>query len=212
MTNQETDEELIRRSKLGDKAAEEELVIRYADRVKSVVRLLYLAGGDKDDLFQESSLGLLTAIRTFDPEKIREKTGSQVTFSTYATICIRNKAFSAIRSANSEKHKPLNEYISLDADQDDDTAGSIYSYEAKSDEAAEPEVIYLKKELFEELTAYMNRVLSGMELQVAEMYYRECASREEIAERIGKDPRAVDNALTRIRTKLRSFVQDREDE
>ena len=101
------DSDLAERAKSGDRAAEEALVLRYGRLVRACARPLFLMGGDSEDLVQEGMMGLLTAIREFDP-------GRTVSFRAYAETCIRNRLFSAIRAAARSKHTPLNSYVPLD--------------------------------------------------------------------------------------------------
>ena len=62
------DSDLAERAKSGDRAAEEALVLRYGRLVRACARPLFLMGGDSEDLVQEGMMGLLTAIREFDPD------------------------------------------------------------------------------------------------------------------------------------------------
>ena len=71
------EEELIRRAKSGDEEAENVLLDHYKALVKKSARVLYLEGGDREDLLQEGMLGLFKAIKTFDFER-------GASFSTYA--------------------------------------------------------------------------------------------------------------------------------
>ncbi len=96
-----SDEELCGKSADGISGAEEELVRRYGRIVRMFARPLFLAGGDSEDLIQEGMFGLLTAIRSYNPEK-------EASFRTYAEICIRSKLATAVRAAQRDKHLPLN--------------------------------------------------------------------------------------------------------
>ena len=101
-----SDEELCSRAAQGDPGAESELVRRHGQLVRACARPLFLVGGDGEDLIQEGMLGLLTAIRGFDP-------GRDAAFRTYAEICIRSRLYSAIRAAQGDKHAPLNQSVSF---------------------------------------------------------------------------------------------------
>jgi len=88
--SQLSDAELLSRVTAGDAAAEEALAERYSRLVRICARPLFLAGGDSEDLIQEGMLGLLSAIRQYDP-------ASNVPFKAYAEVCISNRIYSAIR-------------------------------------------------------------------------------------------------------------------
>ena len=91
-----TDEALCLQAASGDRIAEEALVMRYNRLVRICARPYFLAGGDSEDLIQEGMVGLLSAIRVYDPAK-------EASFRTYAEVCIKNRLISAIK-ARSEEH------------------------------------------------------------------------------------------------------------
>ena len=91
----------------GDRDAEDALAARYLRLVRICARPLFLAGGDSEDLIQEGTFGLLSAIRNYDPV-------DGASFKTYAEHCIRMRLLSAIKSASRLKHVPLNDGISLE--------------------------------------------------------------------------------------------------
>ena len=101
------DNELQRLAAEGDAAAEETLIDRYARLVRICARPFFLAGGDSEDLTQEGMLGLLSAIRRFDPK-------GSTPFRTFAEVCIRNRIIGAVKSASRKKHDPLNDGVSLE--------------------------------------------------------------------------------------------------
>ena len=101
------DTELQKLSAQGDRLAEEQLVSKYMRLVRICARPLFLAGGDSEDLIQEGMFGLLSAIRQFDPEH-------NTSFKTFAECCICNRLKSAVKSASSLKHTPLNDGVPLD--------------------------------------------------------------------------------------------------
>ena len=102
-----SDSELAELAKAGDRAAEEALVVRFGRLVRACARPLFLMGGDSEDLVQEGMVGLLAAIREYDPER-------KVSFRAYAEVCIRNRLLSAVKAASRDKHTPLNSYVPLD--------------------------------------------------------------------------------------------------
>ena len=91
----------------GDSYAEEELVSRYMRLVRICARPLFLAGGESEDLIQEGMFGLLSAVRQYNNEH-------NASFKTFAEWCIRNRLRSAVKSASSLKHDPLNNRVPLE--------------------------------------------------------------------------------------------------
>ncbi len=183
-----TDEALCAKSADGVSAAEEELVRRYARLVRASARPLFLAGGDSEDLIQEGMMGLLTAIRSFDPDKA-------ASFYTYAEICIRSKLVTAVRAAQRDKHLPLNHSISFETPLFDGTSEFLFS----SEESPE-DVVIGREELQERLDALKGQ-LSGFEAEILS-YYLGGLTCAEIAGRVGRTTKSIDNAVQRIRRKM----------
>ena len=175
----------------GDRDAEDALAERYLRLVRVCARPLFLAGGDSEDLIQEGTFGLLSAIRRFDP------TGG-ASFKTFTEHCIRMRLLSAIKSASRLKHFPLNDGISLEELSEDPGAELSALPELIRHN---PEELILAEESREELNAAFSRCLSRFEIKVLDLYL-EGLSYREIADRLCRDAKSVDNAVQRIRRKL----------
>jgi len=184
--------ELARRAAAGNADAEETLVTGYSRLVRACARPYFLAGGDSEDLIQEGMLGLLSAVRTFDPQK-------GVKFATYAEFCVRRRIYSAIRSASGNKHTPLNSYISLESPQLDE--GNTHSACFLRD----PEDSVIARESAGEVERLLYGALSRFESGVLELFL-EGMSYKEMGARLGKSDKSVDNAVQRIRKKLSQIL------
>jgi len=184
--------ELAQRALAGDTAAEESIVTEYSRVVRACARPYFLAGGDSEDLIQEGMLGLLSAMRTFDPAK-------GVKFSTYAEFCIRRRIFSAIRSASGQKHTPLNSYISMESQQLDESSTQSAYY------LRDPEDFVIARESAHEVERLLYGALSRFESGVLELFL-EGMSYKDMAARMGKSDKSVDNAVQRIRKKLAQIL------
>ncbi len=193
--NEMSDEELVLRGQTqGDLEAEEQLLKRYGEVVKREVRFLFLVGAETEDLTQEAMIGLVKAIREYTPDR-------GAAFHTYATSCIRNQIRTAIKTAGRKKHQPLNSYISIYADSTEQ-GEQLLSEQIGDGNDGNPETLYLKQERIRELEQSIKQKLSPLEQRVAVLYL-EGGSHAEIAAEIGKPERSVNNALTRIRNKLK---------
>lgn len=186
-----SDEQLQSFSVVGDRDAEEALVSRYMYLVRSCARPFFLAGGDSEDLTQEGMFGLLSAIRQY-------KLDSGASFRTYAEHCIRMRILSAIKSASRLKHFPLNDGMSLEQLSEDSNSQLSAIPEALRHS---PENLVLARESKEELYAAFLRHLSELEIKVLGLYLDGLSYRD-IALCLGKTPKAIDNAVQRIRRKL----------
>ena len=186
-----SDQELQACAAAGDPDAEEALAERYVRSVRICARPLFLAGGDSEDLIQEGMFGLLSAIKEFDPMN-----GSS--FKTFAEHCIKMRLYSAIKSASRMKHFPLNDGMSLE--QLSEESNSQLSAGTESFHRM-PEDLILARESKEELYNALSNCLSKLESKVLDLFL-DGLSYQDIASRLGKDTKSVDNAVQRIRHKL----------
>ena len=186
-----SDVDLLSLASSGENKAEEALAERYMRLVRACARPLFLAGGDSEDLIQEGMFGLLNAIRQFDP-------GTGVQFHTFAEHCIRMRLLSAVKSASRLKHLPLNDGVSLEQLSEDPSMQLSATPDVL---LRNPEDMVLARERTEELYAELAQCLSRLEKQVLALYL-EGLSYREIASRLGKEEKAIDNAVQRIRRKL----------
>ena len=186
--NNQSDEILCQFVGEGDILAEEILVSRYTRLVRVCARPLFLVGGDSEDLIQEGLLGLLSAIRSFQPNH-------NASFRTYAETCIRNRLRSAIKAARGGKHSPLNDYISVEAPLFDGSNGQHFPSEESPEDA-----FIIREELRERFYDLKGR-LSGFEFEILP-HYLLGLSCSEIAQQVGRTDKSVDNAVQRIRKKM----------
>jgi len=187
-----SDEQLQRMAVSGDSLAEDVLAGRYSRLVRICARPFFLAGGDSEDLTQEGMLGLLSAIREYD-------VSLQTTFKTFAEICIRRRILSAIKSASRLKHTPLNEGVSLEELISSETGSSKSC--PPLDFRRVPEEQVLARESADEFFHTYSRCLSPFENEILLLFLDGLPYRA-IAAACGRDEKAVDNAVQRIRRKL----------
>lgn len=177
---QYSDETLCTLAASGDRIAEEVLVMRYNRLVRICSRPFFLAGGDSEDLIQEAMFGLLKAIREFDPTR-------DVSFHTFAEVCIRNRIRSAVSAAGGGKHAPLNNSVPMEPSLLDVSLG--------------PEDSLILREEDDERLQQLNTRLSPLERQILELFLTGLSYRE-IGEKVGRSAKSVDNAVQRIRRKV----------
>ena len=186
-----SDEQLWKEASNGDVNAEGQLIQRYSRIVKVCARPLFLMGGDSEDLIQEGMLGLLSAVRQYDPSK-------ETSFKTYAELCVKNRIYTAIKSAARMKHTPLNDYVSFQSPHFDESRTLSNGY------ARDPEELIITKERLDEITNNTLGCLSKLESQVLSLYL-DGLSYDEISKALNKTPKSVDNAVQRIRRKLAQY-------
>ncbi len=148
-------------------------------------------GLELNDLIQEGMLGLSKAIDAFDEH-------GDTMFYTYAKLCIERKMLSYVISSGRSHQKALNESISIDS------AFSDLEYAFKND-TSNPEKILINEEKKQDLINKAKDILTDFELQVFDLK-ASGFNYKEIAELLDKEPKAVDNAIQRIKNKLKSEV------
>ena len=183
-----SDEELIKKFKAGETSVADYIIDKYKGLVRKKARLFFIEGGDQEDLLQEGMLGLFKALREYDP-------GRQASFFTFAELCITRQMLSAIEAASRKKHQPLNASVSLEAMDENQLSGAFGI-------ASGPEAMLVEKESADQLLSEIYDKLSPMEKQVLE-YYLEGLDYLQIAKVMNKPGKAIDNALQRVRSKIR---------
>ena len=196
-----SDEELIaklREKEMAPYGREDEIQDYILSKYKPLVRrranALYLIGGDTDDLIQEGMIGLFKAIRDFCPDK-------DSSFYYFARMCVERQMYTAIEASQRKKHAPLNSYISLYDDSDE--KGRALADVLTGEEDENPEYLLIDRESVQQKLETLSQNLSKMEKQVFD-YMLEGLNYRQIAEKMGKYPKAIDNAIQRMKGKAES--------
>ena len=194
-----TDEELIMDFRGGDTAIMDYLLEKYKPMVKKKAKAMYLLGGDSDDLIQEGMIGLFKAVRDYD-------SAQEASFGTFAQICVTRQLYSAIRASRRKKHLPLNSYISLyDNEEISEEKESELIQIQNIASTNNPEDLVIHKESEDSFMNELEGNLSELERKVLYLHLLGTDYRT-IAKLLGKSPRAVDNALQRIKTKAEELL------
>jgi len=199
------DEELILRLRDGDSAITDFIMDKYKNLVRSKAKAMFILGADNDDLIQEGMIGLFKAVRDYD-------TGRDASFYTFAELCITRQIYNAIQASGRQKHIPLNTYISLYATNgNQDMPESELIHTIPAGRGNDPEELILEKEKLEVLEQIIDAELSIFEKAVLDLYLTGM-SYTQIAAVLGKDIKSTDNALSRIKSKIRKELKFREGE
>jgi RNA polymerase sporulation-specific sigma factor len=198
-----SDNELVQAARTGDDGALAELLTKYRAFARVKARSYFLVGADREDIVQEGMIGLYKAIRDFNPDM-------QSSFRAFAELCVTRQIITAIKTATRQKHGPLNNYVSFSrpVGSDDDgerVLGDVIPTVAISD----PADLVISGERIRALQAHFDEVLSDLETEVLRLYV-EGKSYQEIAERLQRHVKSIDNALQRIKRKLEGHLQARE--
>lgn len=195
-----TDGELIDRLRRGEESIMDYICDKYKNLVRSKAKSMFILGADNEDLIQEGMIGLFKAVRDFD-------SGRDASFHTFAELCISRQMYTAVQASKRQKHFPLNTYVSLDSgDAALDGQEGIHLTELLADRTEQsPEELFLDKERVAYLEEAIDRELSDFERQVLDLYMTGM-SYSEIAKVLGRDEKATDNALQRLKAKIRKML------
>lgn len=200
--SQYSDEELISRLRDGESEIMDYICDKYKFLVLSKAKSMFILGGDSDDLIQEGMIGLFKAVRDYDY-------GRDASFYTFADLCISRQMYTAVQASNRKKHSPLNSYISLYAGRDSQEGSGEFSLEIEglsSKEDSDPEQIMISRENYEHLNELIEKELSNFEKQVWDLYLTGMTNTQ-IAKVLGKDAKSTDNALQRLKNKLKKAMK-----
>ena len=197
-----SDEQILNLYKTGDENALDFLLNKYKSLASKIARSYFLVGAESEDILQEAMLGLYSACRTYIDN------GSS--FKSFATLCITRAVQSAVKKANRLKNKMLNESLSLsnqgtvllDGKDEEDDDVSLYV----PSQILDPEDALLAEEQKRELNKIINENLSLKEKRVLVLYLNGL-SYSQIAEELGDNTKAVDNAISRTKKKLEELLK-----
>ena len=199
---QYSDEELMMQLRDGNTGIMDFIMDKYKNLVRSKAKSMYILGADSDDLIQEGMIGLFKAVRDFD-------SGRDASFFTFADLCISRQIYTAVQASRRQKHIPLNTYISL-YETARENPGLNGEDTALVDilmlgSGQSPEELVIDKENVEQLEKTIEKELSGFEKQVLDLYLTGMKYTQ-IARVLGRDEKSTDNALQRIKSKLRKVI------
>ena len=190
-----TDEQLIRCLRSGEKEITDYIMDKYKFLVRKKAKAMFLLGGENDDLIQEGMIGLFKAVQDYD-----ESQGTS--FYSFADLCISRQMYTAIEASKRQKHIPLNSYISLyDEGEDQPLIESIQSVQDRN-----PEEMFLDKEYIQMIKKELEKNLSDLENRV---FYLQMQGidYQTIAKLLDKSSKSIDNALQRIKTKVEKIIE-----
>ncbi len=151
-------------------------------------RVARYSSGDSaefDDLVQEASIGFLEAVKSYR----KELSG----FTSFATLCIDRKLFDCFKHNSRKSAVPKHGTVPLDSTDD----GAVAAVSPDN-----PETIFIAQEECARFIATVESRLSKLEFKVFRLF-AEGMSYREISNRLGIDEKAVNNAMQRIRLKLK---------
>ncbi len=195
------DTDLVARARSGEDRCLEALIQRYRNFARAKARSYFLAGSDKEDVVQEGMIGLFKAIRDFD-------LAQETPFRAFAELCISRQILTAIKTANRNKHQPLNSSVSFETPIYGEDSGRSIADTLVSATQSDPAEMLVSAEEIDALRDSMIENLTQLEGDVLRLYMAG-KSYEEIAGTLGNHVKSIDNALQRIKRKLHRHLTER---
>lgn len=186
-----SDESLIEKIRLGDIEAQDYLLEKYRNVVTMKSNRFFLIGAESDDMIQEGMIGLFKAIQSFDLDK------KNISFKTFANLCIERQLITAIKTSNRQKHIPLNSYFSLNIAAYDENEDTEVIDILDTNTVEDPLETITKREYREFLENKIEQNLSPFEKKVLDRYIQG-ESYVDIASKLESPVKAIDNAIQRI--------------
>lgn len=184
-----TTEELVCLARNNDELALKEIINMYNQilkiNVSKYLRAASKCGLKYSDLYQESLVGLIEAIKLFDETKNKK-------FSTIITLIVNRKLQDLIKNNNRKKNNVLNEAISLDND-------SLGFYNILSTSGN-----IIDKVINSETDKEIKEYLTIEEIKVYELK-KEGRSNSDISKILDKPYKNITNTISRIKCKLISL-------
>lgn len=190
-----TDEQLIAFLRSGEKDIIDYIMDKYKFLVKKKAKAMFLLGGENDDLIQEGMIGLFKAVQDYDE-------ALETSFYSFADLCISRQMYTAIEASKRQKHIPLNSYVSLyDEGEDQPLIESIESLNDRN-----PEEMFLDKEYLQMIKIELEQNLSDLENRVLYLHLQGI-DYQTIAKLLDKSSKSIDNALQRIKNKTEKIIK-----
>ena len=174
--------------------ANEILLYKYRPLIVSIAKKYQPKDGtfDLNDLVQEGMLALNSAITNYNDSK-------NANFGTFAKLCIERRIANYIRSFRRDKNKVLSEAISYDLEEDNSMDKFL------ADRSREPLTVVTNLEDDKLLVEQINKDLTKLEQEVFHLKLKGYDYKE-IAKRLNKSPKAIDNTIQRIKVKIKNIL------
>lgn len=172
-------------------------VQKFSPYISGLCRKFYIVGGTSEDLFEEGVIGLMEACKNYNGESLLEPR-----FEGFAKLCIKRQIIDAIKSANAQKNKALNESISLLFSDDEGEEQSLLDIVLDRTTSNDPLEMFIDKEKIQERKSILGKQLSAFEKEVLNRYLSG-EKQSEIAKNLNRDVKSIDNTIQRIKSKFK---------
>ena len=152
-------------------------------------------GIEYNDLYQEALVGFTDALNSYDENK-------DASIATFITLCVERKLQNTILKAKTIKNKMFIQALSLDYQEDSE---SPLSERISDNSKNDPLNNMTNDESYMELIEKIKKELSNNEYEVFTLM-ASGLNYIEIAEQLDKNPKQIDNAIQRIKSKIKKII------
>src|SRR5690625_1442139 len=196
------DEEVLLEVQEGNETAVEFLIKKYEWVVRKKANTYFLIGSDREDVVREGLIGLYKAICDYDKDK-------RSSFSSFAELCITRQIITSIKTATRLKHSPLNSYISIYKPVHEEDSDRILLDTINSIDAIDPQELLDSREKLHHVQTQLMKALTKLEWDVLYLYIQGCTY-EEIAIKLNRQEKTIDNALQRVKKKVGKLIEEKD--
>lgn len=187
--------QLLNSAKGGDDRAFDRILLELEPELKKIAKRYFISGSDPQDVLQEGRIGVWKAVMDFDENK-------DMSFKNFAlNLCVKRHVITAVAAANRKKFDLHNNAASLDTavwTGEEDSEQSLADFIADTEMPLIDRLV--QNEEYEENSEKVTKRLTPLERAIFTEYSCD-ESYKDIAVALDIKPKAVDNALMRIRKK-----------
>lgn len=173
------------------------VVQKYSRYVSSLSRKYFIVGGTPEDLFEEGVIGILEACKDYNGESLFEPK-----FDAFVKLCIKRQILDAIKKSNTNKNKALNESVPFVTFDDEGDEQSMLEVLFDRNTSNDPLDLFIDKEKKAERLEKCQKKLNESEKEVLK-HYLAGEKQAEIAKKLNRKTKNIDNTLQKIKSKLK---------
>jgi len=189
--NSEDQKALLDAARSGDQKSLSELIQSYEPEIRKIACKYFLPRADYDDLIQEGRIAIYKALLAYNDE-------STIPFLHFLRMVIKRKLIDSLRAHNRQKHVNFNDAYSLNNSFNDDREDTLLNVVADFGDPATTVIALDEARIF---IQNLSKELSKLEYMVFQYHFVDGLKQREVSERLGVQPKTLDNAIQRIRRK-----------
>lgn len=188
---QNEDAAMLEAARSGNNEALNTIIQHYEPEVRIIAYKYFLPRADYEDLIQEGRIAIYRAVLSYDHN-------TAIPFLHFLRMVIKRKLIDSLRKYTRQKHINLNQAYSLNnvLSETEET-----SFLELLPTAEDPASMVIANDEANSIIHSLNKKFSDLERLVFKHYFIEGFKQRELSQRLGLNPKSLDNAIQRIRHK-----------